>query len=107
MIRFNFGSYIDFHGQRHPLDLEIPSLYYVPESTMNILSTAHLKRYNMFHNSQCSPDVMIIPSLTSQVFVVWGNWYQGYGRDGCPTTYLNLGGGGGEVTTCVTNKPCR
>ena len=31
VIRFNLGSYVDSHGQRHPLDLEIPSVYYVPE----------------------------------------------------------------------------
>ena len=39
VIRFNLGSYVDCHGQRHPLDLEIPSVYYVPESTMNLLSS--------------------------------------------------------------------
>ena len=53
LISFNLGSYVDIHGQRHPLDLEIPSVYYVPESTMNLLSTTHLKWYNIDHNSQC------------------------------------------------------
>ena len=24
VIRFNLGSYVDSHGQRHPLDIEIP-----------------------------------------------------------------------------------
>ena len=27
VIRFNLGSYVDCHSQRHPLDLEIPGLY--------------------------------------------------------------------------------
>ena len=50
-IRFNLGSYVDSHGQRHPLDIEIPSVYCVPESTMNLLSPTHLKRYNIYLNS--------------------------------------------------------
>ena len=28
-----------------------------------------------------------------QVSGVWGNWYQGYGRDGYPAMYLNIGEG--------------
>ena len=82
MIGFNLGSYVDCHGQRHPLGLEIPSVYYVPESTMNLWSTTHLKRYNINLNSQCGPNVLIVPGLLSQVSGVWGNWYQGHGRDG-------------------------
>ena len=39
VIRFNLGSCVDCHGQRHPFDLEIPDAYYVPESTMKVLST--------------------------------------------------------------------
>ena len=66
-IRFNLGSYVDSHGQRHPLDMEVPSVYYVPESTMNLLSTTHLKRYNIHLNSQCGPNVLIIPGLPRQV----------------------------------------
>ena len=92
-IRFNLGSYVDSHGHRHPLDIEIPSVYYVPESTMNLLSTTHLKRYNIHLNSQCGPNVLIVPGLPSQVSGVWGNWFQGYGRDGYPAIYLNLGEG--------------
>ena len=93
VIRFNLGSYVDSHGQRHPLDLEISSVYYVPEGTMNLLSTTHLKWYNIHLNSQCGPNVVIAPGLPSQVSGVWGNWYQGYGRDGYPAIYLNLGEG--------------
>ena len=95
VIRFDLESYVDSHGQRHPLDIEIPSVYYVPESTMNLLSTTHLKRYNIHLNSQCGPNVLIIHGLPSQVSGVymWGNWYQGYGRDGYPAIYLNLGEG--------------
>ena len=72
-IRFNLGSYVDYHGQRHPLDLEIPSVYYVPQSTMNLLSATHLKRYNIHLNSLCGPNVLVVPSLPSQVSGVWGN----------------------------------
>ena len=95
VIRFNLGLYVDSHGQRHPLDNEkkIPSVYYVPQSTMNLLSTTHLKRYNIHLNSQCGPNVLIVPGLPIQVSGVWGNWYQGYGRDGYPAIYLNLGKG--------------
>ena len=93
VIRFNLGSYVDSHGQRHPLDIEIPSVYFVTESTMNLLSTTHIRRYNIHWNSQCDLNVLIIPGLPSQVSGVWGNWYQGYGRDGYPAIYLNLGEG--------------
>ena len=72
-IRFNLGSCVDCHGQRHPLDLEIPSVYYVPESTMNLLSTTHLKRCNIHLNSQYGPNVLIVPGLPSQVSGLWGN----------------------------------
>ena len=75
VIRFKISSYVDCHGQRHPLGLEIPSVYYVPESTMNLLSTTHLKRYNIHLNSQCGPNVLIVLGLPSQVSGVWGNWY--------------------------------
>ena len=92
-IRFNLGSYVDSHGQRHLLDIKIPSVYYVPESTMKLLSTTHLKRYNIHLNSQCGPNVLINPGLPCQVSGVWGNWYQGYGRDGYPAIYINLGEG--------------
>ena len=102
-IRFNLGSYVDSHGQRHPLDLEIPSVYYVPESTMNLLPTTHLKLYNIHLNSHCGPNVLIIPGLPSQVSGVWGNWYQGYGRDGYPAIYLNLG----EGKPVLRTKTCR
>ena len=76
-IRFNSGSYVDSHGQRHPLDIKIPIVYYVSESTMNLLSTTHL-RYNIHLNSQCGPNVIFIRGLPSQVSGVWGIWYQGY-----------------------------
>ena len=92
-IRFTLGLCVDSHGQRHPQDIEIPSAYYVPESTMKLLSTTNLKRYNIHLNSQCGPNVLIIPGLPSQVSGVWGNWYQGYGRDGYPAIYLNVGEG--------------
>ena len=92
-IRFNLGSYGDSHGQRHPLDIEIPSVYYVPQSTMNLLSTTHLKRYNIHLNSHCGPNVLTVLGLPSQASGVWGNWYQGYGRDGYSAIYLNLGEG--------------
>ena len=68
----------------------MPSVYYVPESTMNLLSTTHLKRYNIHLNSQCGPNVLNVPGLPNQVSGVWGNWYQGYGRDGCPAIYLKF-----------------
>ena len=89
VIRFNLGSYVDCHGQRHPFDLEIPNVYYVPESTMNILSTTHLKQYNIFLNSQHGSVVLIIQSLPSQVTSVWSNWHQKYGQDasGYPAMY--------------------
>ena len=39
---------------------------------MNLLSTTHLKRYNIHLNSQCGPSVLIVPGLPSQVSGVWG-----------------------------------
>ena len=92
-ITFNLGPYVDSHGQRHPLDIEIPSVHYVPESTMNLLSTTHLKRYSIHLNSQCGLNVLFVPGLANQVSGVWGNWFQGYGRVGYSAIYLNLGEG--------------
>lgn len=40
---------------------------------MNILSTTHLKQYNMFLNSQYGPDVLMIPDLPSQASGVGGS----------------------------------
>ena len=37
VVRFCLGSYVDHLGQRHPLDFEIPNVYYVPQSSSNIL----------------------------------------------------------------------
>ena len=91
VVRFNQGSSVDCHGQRHPLDLETPNVYYVPESTMNILSTTHLKLHNIYFNSQHGPDVLIIPGLPSKVTGVWGNRHQTYGKDGYPAMYMYLG----------------
>ena len=82
VVRFNLGSYVDCHDQRHSFDLEILDTYYLPESTMNILSTTHLIHCIIFFNSQHGPDVLIIPGLPSQVSGVWGNWHQTYGKDG-------------------------
>ena len=104
VIRFNLESYIDSHSQRLPLDLEIPDVHYVPSSTMNLLSTAHVKRYNIHLNSQCGPNVLIVPGLPSRVSGVWGNWYQGYARDGYPTICLNLGEGKPKLRTNLVNN---
>ena len=97
MIRLHALSHLNhLHPMHHacvPWRLvmtDIPSVYYVPQSTMKLLSTTHLKRYNIHLNSQCGPNVLIVPGLPSQVSGVWGNWY---GRDGYPAIYLNLGEG--------------
>ena len=50
-VRFCLGSYVDHLRQRHPLDMEIPNVYYVPQSLLNILSTTHIKRYDIFLNT--------------------------------------------------------
>ena len=57
VIRFCLGSYVDHGapriglGQRHPLDMVIPSACFVPESSFNILCTTHIKRDKMFLNT--------------------------------------------------------
>jgi len=67
VIRFCLGSYVDHLGERHALDMEIPNVYNVPESSFKILSTTHIKRYNMFLNIQFTPNVLSISGLPSQV----------------------------------------
>ena len=76
VVRFCLGSYVDHLGQRHPLDIEIPNVYYVPQSSFNILSTTHLKRYQITFNTQFDNDVLIMPGLPSQVTGIWGDWHQ-------------------------------
>ena len=83
---FCLGSDVDHLGQRHPFDMEIPKVYYVPESSFNILSTNHIKRYNMYLNTLFNNDVLIvIPSLPSLVTVIWGDWHQICGPNGYPS----------------------
>ena len=83
-IRFNLGLYVDSHGQRHPL--EIPSVYYVPESTMNLLSTTHLKLYKHsfepsmwsewpYHFWLAQPSVRCVGQLVSRL---WSGWLPGH-----------------------------
>ena len=88
---FQLGSYVDSHGQSFPLDMEVTNVYYVPQNTMNILSTTNLKQYNMFFTSQYGSDVLVIPGLPTQVSGVLGSWHQTYGKDGYPIIYLYLG----------------
>ena len=87
---FCLGSYVDHQGERHPLDIEIPNVYYVPENSFNVLSTTHIKRCNMFLNTQFTPDVLIIPGLL-QAKGIWGDWHQTYGQDGYHAIYVTLG----------------
>ena len=68
---------------------------------MNISSTSRLKQYNIYLNSPCGTDVLIIPVLPSHVSGVWRNWYQGYGKDGYPAMYVTLG----EGTPVLRAKP--
>ena len=58
---------------------------------MKVLSTIHLKQYNMFFNSQYGPDILVIPGLPAQVSGVWGYWHQTYGKDSYPVIYVYLG----------------
>ena len=91
VIRLCLGSYVDHLGQRHPLDIEIPNVYYVPQSSFNILSTTHLKRYNIFLNNQLNNDVLIMPGLPSQVTGIWGDWHQVCGPKGYLSVYIMSG----------------
>ena len=91
VVRFCLGSYVDHLGQRHPLDIEIPNVYYVPQSSFNILSTTHLKRYQITFNTQFDNDVLTMPGLPSQVTGIWGDWHQVCGPNGYPSIYIMLG----------------
>ena len=91
VVRFCLGSCVDHLGQKHPLDIEIPSLYYVPQSSFNILSTTHLKRHQITFNTQFDNDVLIMPGLPSQVMGIWGDWHQVIGPRGYPSIYITLG----------------
>ena len=91
VVRFCLESYVDHLGRRHPLDMGILNVYYVPQSSFNILSTTHIKRYNMFLNTQFTTDVLIIPGLPSQVTGIWGDWHQTNDQDGHPAIYVTLG----------------
>ena len=91
VVRFCLGSYVDHLGQRHPLDMEIPNVYYVPQSSFNILSTTHLKRYQITLNTQFDNDVLIMPGLPSQVTGIWGDWHQVIGPRGYPSINITLG----------------
>ena len=91
VVRFCLGSYVDHLGQRHPLDIEIPNVYYVHQRSFNILSTTHLKRYQITFNTQFDNDVLIMHGLPSQVTGRWGDWHQICGPNGYPSIYIMLG----------------
>ena len=91
VISLCIGSYVDHLGERHALDMEIPNVYNVPESSFKILSTTHIKRYNMFLDTHFNPDVLIMLGLPSQVAGIWGDSHQTYGQDGYPAIYVTLG----------------
>ena len=42
------GTYVDVHGNKHPLDIEISDVYYAPECPYNLLSTSHLRDEGIF-----------------------------------------------------------
>ena len=91
VVRFGLGSYVDHLEQRHPLDIEIPNVYYVPQSSFNILSTTHLKRYQITCNTQFDNDVLIMPGLPSHVTGIRGDRHQICGPNGYPSIYIMLG----------------
>ena len=91
VVRFCLGSYVDHLGQRHPLDIEIPNVYCVPQSSFNILSTTHLKRYQISFNTQFDNDVLIMSGLPSQVTGIWCDRHQICGPNAYPSIYSMLG----------------
>ena len=38
VLRFKLGSYVDSHGQRLPLGMEVPNVHYVPQSNESIVN---------------------------------------------------------------------
>ena len=101
VVRFCLGSYVDHLGQRHPLDMQIPNVCYVPQSSFNILSTSHLKRYMITFNTQFDNDVLIMPALPSQVTGIWGDWHHVSGPNGYPSIYITLASWGTTSLSCA------
>lgn len=96
---YSFQSWVlvDHLGQRHPLDMEIPNFR---ESSFNILSSTHMKRYNMILNTQFGPDVLIIPGLPSQVTGIWADWHLWSGWVSCRVCDVGSG------HTCHAHVSC-
>ena len=88
LIRFCLGSYGDHLGQRHPLDMEIQNVHYVPERSINILSTTYIKRYSMFLKTEFTTNMLLVLGQPSQVIGIWGDWHQ---TQGYPAVYVTLG----------------
>ena len=47
IVRMCLGEMIDHNGIRHPIDLELEDVYYVPDCPINLMSTAVLSKQNV------------------------------------------------------------
>lgn len=60
-ILVNLGTYVDVHGNNHPLDVEMPVVYYVFECPYNILSIVGLRHEQMYLDT--SRSVLDVPGV--------------------------------------------
>ena len=67
--------------------MEIPNLYYNHCSSMNILSTCHIKKFNTFLCTQYCPDYAGRANPSG----IRGDWHRTLGKDSHPATYVILG----------------
>ena len=90
-IKFQLGAYVDHLGQAHPTDIEIPDVYYVPSSPMNILGCSHIRNYGMHLFTGPDGDVLYYPGMPDQVEGQFGSLEQSRDKKGNPIMSINLG----------------
>lgn len=69
-IHFRLGFYTDNDSNRHPVDVELPNCYYVPDCPFNILSTEAIKDQNIFLHTRSvtkGGDYVVFPGFSNQV----------------------------------------
>jgi transposase InsO family protein len=66
VIQVCLGEYVNHGGSTSRLVVEIPNVYYVPDCHVNILSTAVLRKQNIFLTTKAAGDYVIIPGFSDQ-----------------------------------------
>ena len=94
-IQIRIAEYVDRSGRKHPVSIEIPNCYHVPDCPINILSTHAIKEQNMFLHTAKDGDTLVVPGFHDQAFGVTSDTTnQSRDSKGSPILAIDLKYGG-------------